>query len=115
MDHEQAKRLARELGETVAPCRSDLVEGFQERLALVVRRGQLTRALQRVVDGSYGTCDGCGQPIETARLIAIPDATTCGACQTKREHADTRAPSTGLATRGVPDPLREEAEAEAVS
>ena len=37
-------------------------------------------ALDRVADGSYGTCAVCGEPIPPARLAALPYATRCIAC-----------------------------------
>jgi RNA polymerase-binding transcription factor DksA len=37
-------------------------------------------ALQRIEDGSYGCCDLCGEPIDPARLSAIPEATRCLGC-----------------------------------
>jgi RNA polymerase-binding transcription factor DksA len=46
------------------------------------RRGVLD-ALNRLDDGSYGSCAVCGQPIDEERLEARPEAVTC------REHADT--------------------------
>src|SRR5262245_14232373 len=35
------------------------------------------RALAKLDDGTYGTCDGCGEPIPPARLQAMPDSTLC--------------------------------------
>ena len=37
-------------------------------------------ALRRMDDGTYGTCDGCGEPIPFARLEVIPHARRCVAC-----------------------------------
>ena len=41
---------------------------------------EIARALERVEDGSYGTCAVCGRPIAAARLEARPVARTCVAC-----------------------------------
>lgn len=38
---------------------------------------QIEDALARMEDGSYGRCQRCGDPIELARLEAIPYATLC--------------------------------------
>jgi DnaK suppressor protein len=38
------------------------------------------RALAKLDDGTYGTCDACGGPIEPARLRARPDSVLCLAC-----------------------------------
>lgn len=37
-------------------------------------------ALERVEDGTYGTCEECGVKIPKARLNAIPYASTCVKC-----------------------------------
>jgi DnaK suppressor protein len=38
------------------------------------------RALAKIEDGTYGICDACGEPIEPARLSAMPDGVLCLAC-----------------------------------
>jgi DnaK suppressor protein len=48
-----------------------LEEGAQQTLA------QIDRALARLGDGSYGTCERCGNPIAEERLRARPWATLC--------------------------------------
>ena len=35
------------------------------------------RALAKVDEGTYGTCDVCGDPIPEGRLEALPWATRC--------------------------------------
>jgi RNA polymerase-binding protein DksA len=42
-------------------------------------------ALQRIEDGTYGTCLGCGQPIASERLEAVPWTTQCIDCKRKEE------------------------------
>jgi DnaK suppressor protein len=54
----------RELGE-------GLEEGAQQTLA------QINRALARLDDGSYGSCERCGKAIPEERLRARPWATLC--------------------------------------
>jgi DnaK suppressor protein len=51
------------------------------------RAKRLQIALSRVSDGEYGVCSECGTSILPARLRAIPDATTCLACQQRLEQA----------------------------
>ena len=34
-------------------------------------------ALRRLEDGTYGTCEACGRPIDEARLEALPAARFC--------------------------------------
>lgn len=38
---------------------------------------QLQMAIGKCLDGTYGVCDSCGQGIPSARLEALPQATTC--------------------------------------
>jgi RNA polymerase-binding transcription factor len=47
---------------------------------------KVTKALSRMDEGSYGLCERCGNPIEKARLQALPYATLC----LKDKQAETR-------------------------
>jgi DnaK suppressor protein len=38
---------------------------------------KIDRALRRIDEGSYGTCDRCGKPIEKARIKALPYVDLC--------------------------------------
>jgi len=58
--------VAAELGEAHA-----LADLLRDQLAHV------ERALARIDDGSYGSCEVCGGPIAAARLEALPSATVC--------------------------------------
>jgi RNA polymerase-binding protein DksA len=49
----------------------------------------LDRALERIKAGTYGICQECGEPISKARLEAVPTATLCIACKSKKEHDET--------------------------
>lgn len=42
---------------------------------------QITEALDRIADGTYGTCRACGQAIPRQRLEALPYATCCVDCE----------------------------------
>jgi phage/conjugal plasmid C-4 type zinc finger TraR family protein len=53
------------------------------RLSERARRLQI--ALSRVLTGDYGVCSECGTSISPRRLRAIPDVTTCVACQEQLE------------------------------
>jgi DnaK suppressor protein len=44
---------------------------------LQVTRADVERATAKVADGSYGTCDACGEPIGEGRLEALPWAVLC--------------------------------------
>jgi DnaK suppressor protein len=37
----------------------------------------IEHALKRLDDGTYGTCEACGKPIDDARLEALPAARFC--------------------------------------
>jgi len=50
--------------------------GVETRQAI----SQLQAALERIADGSYGVCAGCGGEISAARLEARPEATHCINC-----------------------------------
>ena len=54
---------------------------------LAERAKRLHIALTRMADGEYGVCSECGAPVPPKRLMAIPDATTCVACQERLEQA----------------------------
>jgi|SRR6267378_627116 len=54
---------------------------------LSARARRLRDALGRLSDGEYGICAECGGPIPPRRLLAVPDATTCVACQAALERS----------------------------
>ena len=44
---------------------------------LQVTRAEVLRALEKLDEGSYGSCDVCGKPIPEGRLEALPWAVLC--------------------------------------
>ena len=46
---------------------------------------QVERSLQKLKQGGYGECEGCGKKIPIARLNALPFSTTCIVCQRELE------------------------------
>lgn len=48
----------------------------------------LIRRLQQ--EEEFGLCEECGKPIPEARLMIVPDATTCVPCQREIERLDSR-------------------------
>lgn len=48
--------------------------------------GDVDDALRRIVEGTYGICTECEQPIGYARMQAQPTAKLCIACQERMEH-----------------------------
>ena len=51
-----------------------LIEQANQRLA------DVERALERIDDGLYGTCERCGKPIAPSRLEARPMSVRCVEC-----------------------------------
>src|SRR3954451_18979288 len=43
-------------------------------------QARVLRALQKLDEGTYGTCDSCGQPIAPARLEFSPESVLCIGC-----------------------------------
>jgi RNA polymerase-binding protein DksA len=48
---------------------------------------QMTRAIGRIDEGTYGICERCGRPIDAARLKALPHALLCMDCKRREERA----------------------------
>jgi RNA polymerase-binding transcription factor DksA len=42
---------------------------------------RIDTALERMEEGTFGLCEVCGQQIEAARFVSVPEATRCGACE----------------------------------
>lgn len=53
----------------------ELEEGLEE--GAIQTLAQIDRALVRLADGSYGTCERCGRPIGSERLGVRPWVTLC--------------------------------------
>ncbi|MDR7543291.1 MAG: TraR/DksA C4-type zinc finger protein [Armatimonadota bacterium] len=51
---------------------------------------QVEEALGRIEDGTFGTCEICGQPIHLERLRALPYARLCIHCKAREEQAISR-------------------------
>ncbi len=46
---------------------------------------EIDAALRRLAEGTYGTCEGCGESIAEARLQALPATRFCVACAQAQE------------------------------
>lgn len=90
---ELSERLARihhdrqRVGDPLSPDFSDQAtqrenDEVLDRLdeATVIELEQTKHALDRLERGLYGHCARCGEAIETQRLNAVPEATTCIRC-----------------------------------
>jgi len=56
--------------------------GLEKRLTNTV--AEIEHALEKYEAGTYGLCDSCGQPIEPARLEALPQASLCLGCKARQ-------------------------------
>jgi RNA polymerase-binding protein DksA len=53
----------------------ELDEGLEEGARVTL--AEIDAALERIEDGTYGICEGCGKPIGAERLSAIPWTRLC--------------------------------------
>jgi RNA polymerase-binding protein DksA len=66
---------------------------FDREQALSIRNNirdlveQITRAIGKIDEGTYGTCERCGNPIDAARIKALPHALLCLDCKRREERA----------------------------
>lgn len=74
---------ARESGIDLAGYAETGTDNFERETALNIASGESERlaeiddALKRIKDGSYGVCEGSGNPIPKKRLEAFPSARYC--------------------------------------
>ncbi|MGV1009663.1 MAG: TraR/DksA family transcriptional regulator [Dermatophilaceae bacterium] len=68
------------------------------------RLGQIEAARQRVADGSYGACFGCGQLIPLATLQAVPYARYCSKCLAEHDRTAEGMRQPGARVRRPPTP-----------
>ncbi len=53
----------------------------------------IDRALEKIADHSYGSCDDCGGAIGGVRLQALPAAARCVACSRRGKHRPGSSPA----------------------
>jgi DnaK suppressor protein len=96
---EREGELAREFARLTAPPDEATAIGFGKRIgdgtteaverlsttaaakSLDASLREVRRALAKLDEGSYGTCDDCGGPIPAERLEARPATARCVACR----------------------------------
>lgn len=67
---------------------------------------KIDEALQRLEEGTYGTCAECGTEISEARLRALPFATLCISCQElAEEQQEPRSQERGGFVKELPPEL----------
>lgn len=49
---------------------------------------KITKALERIEDGSFGVCEECGEEISPKRLEARPETTLCIKCKEDQERIE---------------------------
>ncbi|MFQ5514668.1 MAG: RNA polymerase-binding protein DksA [Myxococcota bacterium] len=59
---------------------------LRERERVLIRK--IDEALQKIEDGSFGTCTACGEDIGTKRLMARPVADLCIDCKSQQERLE---------------------------
>ena len=82
------KELKGQAGGDVVDIALDSVQDeISSQLAEVESRelARIENALERMREGQYGICEGCGGNIPMARLNALPYATSCIKCQREAE------------------------------
>lgn len=80
-----------DLGSELAARQTDI--GLMDNMDRLLE--QIERALKRIDEGTYGTCERCGRPIPRERLEALPHASTCVECQEREEQAAGGGPAGG--------------------
>jgi DnaK suppressor protein len=69
----------------------DASDVFEQAKSLTLRRhlesllAEVRDALQRLDEGTYGSCEACGNVIDSARLEALPHASLCLRCKIRSE------------------------------
>lgn len=74
-------------GDVVDIALDSVQDEISSQLAEVESRelARIENALERMREGQYGVCEGCGCNIPMARLNALPYATSCIKCQREAE------------------------------
>lgn len=68
----------------VATTRIEQLSDDRQRQRRLDRVAQIEAALQRLDDGTWGTCEGCGGRIAGARMQALPTASLCVDCASQQ-------------------------------
>lgn len=68
----------------------DATYAFEQTKSLALQQNsksllsQVTEALERFENGTYGVCENCGHSIESARMKAIPYTALCMDCARRK-------------------------------
>ena len=83
-DESDEMRLDNHLAETASVTLDREIDYTLEENAEHVLQA-IDAALARIEDGTFGTCQSCGQQIAPERLEALPHATQCLDCKRREE------------------------------
>ncbi|MEW6215983.1 MAG: TraR/DksA C4-type zinc finger protein, partial [Nitrospirota bacterium] len=82
-------------GQTIFPDLGDQASAETDRSFMLRLRGRERRllkkienAIERIEQGVFGICDGCGNEIDIRRLEARPVTTMCIECKTQQEEEE---------------------------
>lgn len=69
---------------------SEYLQSFQFRLRGRERTflSKIDKALIKIKDGTFGTCEECSEPIHPKRLEARPETTLCIKCKEEQEREE---------------------------
>ncbi|MCX6720991.1 MAG: TraR/DksA family transcriptional regulator, partial [Candidatus Staskawiczbacteria bacterium] len=83
--------IAEAPGDVVDSALDSVQDDINSQLAEVKSRelARIEYALERMREGQFGVCEGCGTSIPMARLNALPYATYCITCQREAERQGT--------------------------
>ncbi len=89
--YQEVEREARQLIDEREPDwedRASLVEAAGNLTSVAdnerAQLAQVTAALERLDEGTWGLCVVCGEPIDPERLRVAPEAARCGSCTNHR-------------------------------
>jgi len=82
-------------GDVVDAALDSVQDEISSQMAEVESRelARIEYALERMREGQFGTCEGCGTNIPMARLNALPYATYCITCQREAERQGATSPA----------------------
>lgn len=79
--------LSDEMDMTSSHLNQNLIFRIRDRERVLLKK--IDKALTKLDEGSFGTCEECSDPIELKRLLARPVATLCIKCKEEEEHRET--------------------------
>jgi RNA polymerase-binding transcription factor DksA len=85
-EHDPAESAHLQFGKRIGDGTAYAVErmtGAYQARTLYQTITQIEAALDRLRDGSYGTCQGCGEAIPEERLAAVPWTAFCVGCASR--------------------------------